>query len=322
MSEAQVGRLTTAPAGLAVAPGRRALRHRRSKRERAEARAFYVCVAPWVFGFLFFTAGPVAYLLYVSLTNQHNVSTPSQFVGLSNYRQALDDPYFRQALTNTVYYTAFVVPATLVFSLMVAVALNRPLLGRTLFRTIFYLPVVTPLVGASVLWLWLLDPQSGIINQLLLTIGIHGPTWLSSPTWSKPGLILMGLWSGLGSQMVIYLAALQGVPEELIGAAQVDGASSWQVFWRITLPMISPAIFFNFVIGVIVSFQIFTQSFIMTDGGPLGTTTFWVFYIFQEAFDFYNLGYAAALSWLLLLFVLILTLLEFRYLRRFVAYER
>lgn len=301
---------------------RRVLPSRPTKRERAEARAFYACVSPWILGFLLFTAGPVAYLLYVSLTNQHNVGTPSQFVGLANYRAALDDPYFRQALVDTVYYTACVVPSSLVFSLVIAVALNRKIKGRTLFRTIFYLPVVTPVVGASVLWLWLLNPEVGIINQLLHLIGVHGPGWLASPTWSRPGLVLMGVWGGIGAQMVIYLAALQGVPEELIGAAQVDGASSWQVFWRVTIPMISPAIFFNFVIGVIGSFQVFTQSFIMTQGGPLGTTTFWVYYIFEEAFSYYNLGYAAALAWLLLILVLLLTLLEFRYLRRFVHYER
>lgn len=301
---------------------RRLLPPKRTKRERAEARSFYACVSPWLIGFLLFTAGPVAYLLYVSLTNQHNVGSPSQFVGLANYRAAIDDPYFRQALVDTVYYTACVVPSSLVFSLVIAVALNRRIRGRTLFRTIFYLPVVTPVVGASVLWLWLLNPQVGIINQILQLVGIHGPGWLASPTWSRPGLILMGVWGGIGAQMVIYLAALQGVPEELIGAAEVDGASKWQVFWRITIPMISPAIFFNFVIGVIGTFQVFTQSFIMTQGGPLGTTTFWVFYIFEEAFSYYNLGYAAALAWLLLILVLILTLLEFRYLRRFVHYER
>lgn len=320
MIVAQSGRL--GGRGSALSQVRRVLPQRLTKRERAEARAFYACVSPWIIGFLMFTAGPVAYLLYVSLTNQHNVGSPSQFVGLANYRAALDDPYFRQALVDTVYYTACVVPSSLVFSLVIAVALNRKLHGRTLFRTIFYLPVVTPVVGSSVLWLWLLNPQVGIINQILHLVGIHGPGWLASPTWSRPGLILMGVWGGIGAQMVIYLAALQGVPDELIGAAQVDGASKWQVFSRITIPMISPAIFFNFVIGVIGTFQVFTQSFIMTQGGPLGTTTFWVFYIFEEAFSYYNLGYAAALAWLLLILVLILTLLEFRYLRRFVHYER
>ena len=150
------------------------------------------------------------------------------------------------------------------------------------------------------------EPAVRILNQLLQAVGITGPGWLASPTWSKPGLIIMGIWASIGTQMIIYLAALQGVPKELLEAAQVDGASKWRVFWRITIPMISPAIFFNFVIGVIFSFQVFTPAFIMTSGGPLQSTTFWVFYIFQQAFAFFNLGYAAALSFLLLIFVLIL----------------
>jgi multiple sugar transport system permease protein len=310
---------TRSGAGLGVAvPRRRA----RSRARRAETRAFYICISPWIVGFILFTAGPIGYLLYLSLTNQHTPFTAGQYIGMENYRNALSDPTFRLAVENTVYYVAILVPATLCISLAIAVLLNRPMPGRTLFRTAFYIPVVTPLVGASVLWLWLLNPQYGILNQLLQAVGITGPGWLASPTWSKPGLIIMGIWASIGTQMIIYLAALQGVPKELLEAAQVDGASKWRVFWRITIPMISPAIFFNFVIGVIFSFQVFTPAFIMTSGGPLQSTTFWVFYIFQQAFAFFNLGYAAALSFLLLIFVLILTLLEFRYFRRFVHYER
>ena len=269
-----------------------------------------------------FIAGPIGYLLYLSFSNQHTAFTPGHFVGMANYSAALSDPTFRLALQNTVYYVAILVPATMCVSLAIAVMLNRPMRGRTFFRTAFYVPVVTPLVGASVLWLWILNPQFGLLNQLLQLVGIPGLGWLASPRWSKPGLIIMGIWGSLGTQMIIYLAALQGVPQELIEAAQVDGASKWRVFWRITVPMISPAIFFNFVIGVIYSFQVFTPAFIMTAGGPLQSTTFWVFYIFEEAFNYFNLGYAAALSFLLLIFVLILTLLEFRYFRRFVHYER
>ena len=221
------------------------LQYRASRRRarRAQTLAFYICISPWIVGFILFTAGPIGYLLYLSLTNQHAAFTPGQYIGMANYKNALSDPTFRLALENTVYYVAILVPATLCISLAIAVLLNRPMPGRTFFRTAFYVPVVTPLVGASVLWLWLLNPQYGIINQLLQAVGITGPGWLASPTWSKPGLIIMGVWASIGTQMIIYLAALQGVPKELLEAAQVDGASKWRVFWRITIPMISPAIF-------------------------------------------------------------------------------
>lgn len=289
---------------------------------REEQRAFYICISPWIVGFLLFTSGPLAYLFFVSLTDMHNVGIPYQFVGISNYLAMVRDPTFWLSLGNTVYYVGILVPASLCVSLAAAVLLNQRLPLRDAFRTIFYVPVITPLVASSVLWLWLLTPNSGLVDQILSLLGVHGPAWLADPAWAKLGLIIMGLWGGVGGQMVIFLAALQGVPTDLLEAAHVDGASVWQRFWRITIPMISPAIFFNVVIGIIATFQVFTAAFIMTNGGPLQATLFYVLYIFQSAFESYNLGYAAALSWVLLVLLLGLTLLQFRYLTRFVTYER
>ncbi len=169
--------------------------------------------------------------------------------------------------------------------------------------------------------MWVLNPQYGLLNLGLGALHVPTPAWLADPSWAKPGLVIMALWGALGSQIVIYLAALQGVPIDLHEAAQVDGANAWQRFWRITVPLISPAIFFNLVVGLINAFQIFTPAFIMTAGGPLQSTLFYVLYIFQQAFEYYHMGYASALSWLLLVIVLLLTLLYFRFLTRFVHYE-
>jgi len=288
---------------------------------RQEERAFYLCVSPWIIGFVLFAAGPICYLLYISLTNMHNAAQPYTVVGADNYTALFQDPTFWQSLWNTVYYVVLLLPVSLVISLVLAVLLNQRIPFQAAFRTVYYLPVITPLVAASVLWLWVLNPQYGLLNNVLAVAHVPRPAWLADPLWAKPALILMALWGGVGSQMVINLAALQGVPGDLLEAAEVDGANAWQRFWRITVPLISPALFFNLVIGVVGSFQVFTPAFIMTSGGPLQATLFYVLYIFQQAFEYYHLGYAAALSWLLLLLVLFLTLVQFRYLTRFVHYE-
>lgn len=288
---------------------------------KQEERAFYLCIAPWLIGFLVFAVGPILYSLYISLTSFHGAAIPYHFVGLDNYTAMVHDPTFSLSLWNTIYFVILSVPSGLVISLLLAVLLNQRIPFRVGFRTIYYLPVITPLVAASVLWLWVLNPQYGLLNNALDTLHLPTPAWLADPAWSKPALVLMALWGGIGAQTVIYLAAFQGVPLELHEAAAIDGARAWQRFWRITIPMISPAIFFNLVMGVIGSFQVFTPAFIMTGGGPLQSTLFYVLYIFQQAFEYYHMGYASALSWLLLCIVLALTLLQFRYLTRFVYYE-
>lgn len=288
---------------------------------RKEEHAFYLCILPWIIGFLLFAAGPVAYSLYISLTSYHGSDISYRFVGLDNYNAMLQDPTFWTSLSNTLFFVVLLLPSSLVLSLALAVLLNQRIPFQTMFRTLYYLPVITPLVAASVLWMWVLNPQYGLLNLGLGALHVPTPAWLADPSWAKPGLVIMALWGALGSQMVIYLAALQGVPIDLHEAAQVDGANAWQRFWRITVPLISPAIFFNLVVGLINAFQIFTPAFIMTAGGPLQSTLFYVLYIFQQAFEYYHMGYASALSWLLLVIVLLLTLLEFRFLTRFVHYE-
>jgi multiple sugar transport system permease protein len=197
--------------------------------------------------------------------------------------------------------------------------MNQRLRFVGLFRTIYYLPSVLPGVAFVVLWMWILHPDVGLINTLLSYVGIEGPRWLAHPDWALPALLMMSLW-GLGRSMVIYLASLQGIPQHLYEAASIDGANAWQAFWKITLPMLTPTIFFNLVLSIISTFQTFTSAFVATDGGPLDATLFYVLYIFRQAFQFFNMGYASALAWVLFLVILVLTLLIVRSSDRWVYY--
>ena len=205
-------------------------------------------------------------------------------------------------------------------ALFLAVLLNQKVRGLALFRTIFYLPSVTSGVAVSLLWMWLLDPNGGLVNTLLSYLGIRGPLWLQSPVWSKPALILMSLW-GTGGTMVIYLAGLQGIPEQLYEAASIDGANSWARFRHITIPMLSPTIFFTLIIGVINSFQAFTQAYVMTSGGPVNSTLFYVYYIYRRGFQYLHMGYACALAWILFVILLFFTAMQFKLSSQWVFYE-
>ena len=204
--------------------------------------------------------------------------------------------------------------------LVLALLMNQKLRFRGVFRTIYYLPSVLPGVAFVVLWMWILHPDVGLINTLLSYVGIQGPRWLADPQWALPALLMMSLW-GLGRTMVIYLASLQGIPQHLYEAAAIDGAGTWQSFWRITLPMLTPTIFFNLVLSIISTFQTFTSAFVATDGGPLDSTLFYVLYLFRQAFQFFNMGYASALAWVLFVIILVLTLLIVRSADRWVYYE-
>ena len=290
----------------------------RSLRAR-ETFWFYVFASPWILGFLIFYLGPMLASFGLSLTN-YSVLMPTRFMGLDNYRSMFEDDLLGISIWNTAYYAALAVPSSMAAGLGLAMLLNRDdLRGRSFFRSAFYVPAIMPLVAVSILWIWLLQPRFGLINTLLYYVSIKGPNWLGDPDWSKPGLVVMNL-TGVGINMVIFLAALQGVPAHLYEAAELDGANSWRKFLHVTTPMISPAIFFVLVIGFINSFQVFTQAYIMTEGGPADSTLFFVLYLYRQAFSYFKMGYASALAWLLFVVIVILTYIQFRLSLRWVHY--
>jgi multiple sugar transport system permease protein len=294
--------------------------HRVNGLARREALAFYLCISPWLLGLLLFVLGPMIASLLLSLT-RWDLLSPAQFVGLRNYRRMFtSDPLFWQALKVTAIYTGVYVPVELVGGLLLALIMNQKLRLLGVFRTIYYLPSVLPGVAFVVLWMWMLHPDVGLVNSVLGWAGIQGPRWLADPDWALPALLMMSLW-GLGRSMVIYLASLQGVPRHLHEAAAIDGANSWQAFWKVTLPMLTPTIFFNLVLSIISTFQTFTSAFVATDGGPLDSTLFYVLYLFRQAFQFFNMGYASALAWVLFVIIFVLTILIVRSSDRWVYYE-
>jgi multiple sugar transport system permease protein len=232
----------------------------------------------------------------------------------------LRDPFFWQSLRVTVTYTVLAVPLGLVAGLAVAMLLNQKIKGLSIYRTIYYLPSLVGGVAVSLLWMWIFNPQFGVLNWLLSLVGIKGPQWIFSQHWVIPSFVLMSLW-GIGGGMIIYLAGLQGIPTDLYDAAAIDGAGSVRTFRSVTLPMLTPVLFFNLVIGIIGSFQIFTQAFVMTSGGPNNASLFYVLYLYQNAFQYFYMGYASALAWVLFLIVVVLTALVFRSSPMWVFYE-
>jgi multiple sugar transport system permease protein len=277
--------------------------------------------SPWLLGFLTFTVGTMGYAVWMSF-QKWNLLTPPLYVGFGNYEKALTrDPLFWKCLGNTIYYAFISVPLRIVVALGLAVLLNQQVKGLALFRTIFYLPSVVTGVATAMLWMLLLNPDTGGINFLLRQFGVNDPPrWLQSEQWAMPGLILMSLWS-VGGMMIIFLAGLQGVPDELLDAAHVDGANTVQRFRHITLPLLTPAILFNLVISIIAGFQVFTQTFVMTNGGPADSTLTYVLYLYRNAFEWFKVGYASALAWILFFIILGLTLLVFRSTPMWVHYE-
>jgi len=289
--------------------------------------AGYAFIAPWLIGFVLLTAGPMIVSVYLSGTSWTMLS-PAVPVGLANYEKILvEDELFVTSLQNTLYYVVFSVPLGLVTSLILAMMLHQRLRGISVFRTIFFLPSITNMVAVSMLWLWVFNPEFGLLNALLAWVGIEGPLWLQSESWAKPSLIIMSLW-GVGGTMIVFLAALQGIPQELYEAADLDGAGRFRRLIHITLPMISPAMLFNLIIGVIGSFQVFTQAFVMTgtaqpgsEGGPNNATLFVVLYLYKKAFQEFRMGYASALAWILFFLILAVTLVQMRLSKRWVHYE-
>lgn len=298
--------------------GRR--RPRMSGIARKEAIAGYIAISPWLLGFLIFQLVPILAALYISSTEWRILSVP-EFIGLRNFDKLLfNDDLFWQSIKVTVIYVIFRVPFSAMLSLALALLMNQQLAGRRLFRTIYYLPAVIPLVAVSMMWIWIFNPEYGVMNSIIRVFGIEGPQWIHSSRWALPALIIMSLWQ-VGTGMVIFLAGLQGIPAHLYEAATIDGANTWQKFLSITLPMLSPVVLFALVMNVIGSFQIFTQAYIMTGGGPGNATLFLVLYIYRNAFEWFHMGYAAALAWVLFLVVLIISIIMLRSSERWVHYE-
>jgi len=295
---------------------------RRRTLQRKEERDFWIAILPWFLGLFLFTGGPVLASLLFSFTNWTGLSA-FEFVGFKNYRELLaEDIVFWETVFNTFYYTVGAVLLGTLGALFVALLLNQNLPGTYVLRLIYYLPSIASGVAISILWIWLFNPSVGLVNHILVSLLPieNGPAWLSSQTWSKPALILKSTW-GIGANMIIILAGLQGIPTSLYEAARIDGASVFKEFRHVTIPMLSPVLFFVLVISTINAFQILTDILVMTQGGPGTSTYMLVYYIYQNAFIYLKMGYASALAWILFTIIMILTLLQLWGSRRWVYYE-
>lgn len=280
---------------------------------------FYLFISPWIIGFLIFTAGPMVASIGLSFM-RWELLLPPVFVGTNNWTHMFGDRLFWQALKVTTLYTLINVPVTLVGAFLLATLMNSNVRGIAFFRTVYYLPSLVSGVAVAMLWTWLLNPKFGLINWGLSLTGIQGPDWIYSETWVLPSFVLMNLW-GVGGSMVIYLAGLQGIPTALYEAAAIDGAGWWKKLLNVTIPMISPVIMFNLIIGMINSFQVFTQAYVMTEGGPGNASLFFVLYLYRNAFQYFQMGYASALAWILFVIIAFFTYLVFRTSRGRVFYE-
>ena len=314
---------SSAPAGT-DAPSRRGAprptRQRMTQHRRKEALLFYLFISPWVIGFLAFMAGPMLFSIYLSFT-EWDTFTPPRWIGLENYTTLLfDDPVFRKVMFNTFFYSLISVPLGMGVSLFLANLLNKKIVLRKFFRTLVYLPHLIPLVAVALIFQMVLAPEAGPLNQMLSWVGITGPNWLMDPTWVKPALILMSLWQA-GGGTILLLAGMNGIPKEFYEAAEIDGASGLQQFWTITFPQLTPVIFFNLIMGIIASFQVFAQVFILTEGGPDNASQMAVPMLFDEAFVFYNMGYGSAIAWILFVVIMVFTAIAFSTSGRWVFYE-
>lgn len=299
---------------------------RRAKRSKAASRARlrreltgYAFISPWLIGFLAFTLGPFLASIYLSFTRYDIVSAPV-WVGSANYHHLLShDPLFWKALGITLKYAAVAVPLGIVAGVSLALLLNSRIAGISVYRTVFFVPSIVPVVATSVVFMWILNPQIGLVNGVLKLIGVTGPAWLQDAKWAFWSLVFMSLW-GVGGSMIIYLAGIKDIPAHLYEAAMIDGATAWQRTRHVTLPMMTPVIFFNLVMGVIHAFQYFTQAFIMTQGGPEESTTFYALYLFNRAWRYLDMGYASAMAWILFAVIMVFTGLILRSQRKWVHY--
>jgi multiple sugar transport system permease protein len=291
-----------------------------SARARREALEGYLGLSPWLIGFLLFTLGPVLASIYFGFT-QWTITRPAQWVGLDNYsRMFTRDPLFWQALKVTSTYVLMSLPLKLVCGLALSLLLNLKMRGMNMYRTLFYIPAVISGVAVSLMWMWLLQPDTGVVNSLLELVGIKGPGWFWDPTWALPSVALMSVWS-VGGSAIIYLAGLQNISPHFYEAAEIDGAGAWQRFWKITLPLLTPTLFFQLVVEMIESFKVFTEAFVITKGGPLRATYFFLLYFYEEGFQNFNMGYASSLALFLTLVILTATIIVNQTSKHWVYYE-
>lgn len=293
---------------------------RLSKGEWRNLKLGLIFISPWIIGFTVFTIYPIFISLYYSFTDFALFHAPN-WVGIENYVGLFtrDDKFF-VSLYNTVFFFLLALPASVIAALILALLLNTRLRGTTFFRSVFFLPTIVPAVASAAVWMWILNPQWGLLNLGLRAIGIHGPPWLSNPDWAKPSLVLLALWT-IGSEVIIYLAALQEIPRDYYEAALVDGANSFHQARFITIPLITPVIFFHLVNGTIWAFQYFTEAYVMTGGGPGNATLFYALYLYRNAFTAVKMGYASAQAWILFVVVLLATLIIMRSSKKWVYYE-
>jgi multiple sugar transport system permease protein len=285
----------------------------------------YLFVLPWIISLLVFTAYPMIASFYFAMTRYNVISLP-MWVGFDNFKTMFtNDPQYWTSVGNTAYYVFFSVPLGMVFALILALLLNQSVKGIGIYRTAFYLPGLVPAVASALLWMVILNPQYGLLNDFLRLFGVKTIGWFSSAAWSKPGLIIMSMWAGTGGTMLIFLAALKEIPQSLVEAAMIDGASAWQRFWVITIPMISNTIFFNLVMGIIGSFQVFSSAYVVSgsgnSAGPLNSMLMYMLHLYRNAFRYFNMGYASAMALVMFIVLVILTLLLVRSSRAWVHFE-
>ena len=298
------------------------------KLQREQVFWAYVFLLPWIIGLLVFILGPILFSLGLSFYN-YTLGRDATFVGVDNWIKAFtQDDLFWPTVGRTFLYTAVVVPLSVFGALLTAMLLNQRLRGTTFYRTVFFMPHLAPVVAAIYIWLWLLNPQYGLLNEIIWQIGLHltgtgfkGPGWFGDPGWAMPALMAVALWAAIGgNMMVIFLAGLQGIPQELYEVAAIDGANSRDRFWHITVPMISPTLFFNSVLACITAFQTFEIPFIGTKGGPAYATWLYGLHIYQTSFQFFDMGYGATLAWILFVLLSFFTFLQFRSFRNYIYY--
>jgi multiple sugar transport system permease protein len=298
-----------------------------STQRRREVAWAYAFLTPAFFFLIVLLLFPILFAFWISLRDWSLIPRPYPFVGLGNYVEAFKDPLTIKSIKNTFIYTIGAVPVSMVISLALALVMNLETLPfRTLFRTAYFIPVITSWVAVSFVWIWMFEPRWGLVNTFLAWFGIHGIKWLASPKWALPAVIIVSIWKGLGYNMVIFLAGLQTIPRELLEAAKIDGASRWQSFWSVTLPLLNPTIVFITVTAVIGSLQVFTPAVIMTSGfggeagGPINSTRVMVYHIYSMAFRANRLGYGAALAFILFAIVLVVTIIQLRVTQRDIEY--
>lgn len=292
---------------------------RRGSLARKEAWEGRLFVSPWVLGFIIFTVGPMVASIYFAFCD-YSVLSGAKWVGLGNFERIAKDRLFGLSLYNTAYFVFLAVPFGLVTSFTLAMLLNVRARGINLYRSLYYLPVITPGVATALTWTLLFAGEYGVVNAALRGIGLPAPNWFFDPKITKLVFVFLGLW-GAGGGAIIFLAGLQNVPQTLYEAAHIDGANAWHRFWYVTIPMMTPIIFFNLVQGIIGTFQVFTGAYIITQGGPANSTLFYVLYLYNNAFKFFKMGYASALAWILFVIILAFTIAQLQLARRWVYYE-